>query len=136
MRSYLRISSALFGLIALAHLLIFVKIPEKQIAHDPELEGKKVDIKGSIAAIKSVPGLAWLILFTTFNNLIGGVFMALMDPYGLTLFSVQWWGVVLGITSTGFIIGGLIVAKFGLGKNPVRTMLLANVVDTAERLAR
>ena len=24
--------------------------------------------------------------------------MALMDPYGLTLFPVEWWGVVLGIT--------------------------------------
>lgn len=112
--------------IALVHLL-FVKIPEKRIAHDPELEGKKVDIKGSIEAIKVVPGLVWLIFFTTFNNLVGGVFMALMDPYGLTLFSVEWWGVVLGVTSTGFIIGGMLVAKFGLGKNPVRTMLLANV---------
>lgn len=118
--------ATVFTGIALVHL-IFVKIPEKQIAHDPELEGKKVDLKGSIAAIKTVPGLAWLILFTTFNNLVGGVFMALMDPYGLTLFSVQWWGVILGITSTGFIIGGLLVAKFGLGKNPVRTMLLVNV---------
>lgn len=53
--------------------------------------------------------------------------MALMDPYGLTLFSVQWWGVVLGITSTGFIAGGAPVAKFGLGKNPIRSMLLANI---------
>lgn len=111
---------------ALVHLL-FVKIPEEEIAHDPELEGKKIDLKGSIAAIRAIPGLAWLILFTTFNNLVGGVFMALMDPYGLTLFSVEWWGVILGITSTGFIIGGLLVAKFGLGKNPVRTMLLVNI---------
>ena len=53
--------------------------------------------------------------------------MALMDPYGLTLFSVEWWGVVLGVTSTGFIIGGMLVARFGLGGRPVRTMLLANV---------
>ena len=112
--------------LALAHLL-FVQIPEERIAHDPELGGKKIDIKGSMAAIRTVPGLFWLIIFTTFNNLVGGVFMALMDPYGLTLFSVEWWGIVLGITSTGFIIGGLIVAKFGLGKNPVRTMLLVNV---------
>jgi len=50
--------------------------------------------------------------------------MALMDPYGLELFAVEWWGVVLGVTSTGFIIGGLLVAKFGLGKNPIRTLLL------------
>jgi DHA3 family multidrug efflux protein-like MFS transporter len=113
--------------VALIHLM-FVKIPEKTIQHDPELAGKKIDIKGSISAIKSVPGLPALIVFTTFNNLIGGVFMALMDPYGLTLFSVQWWGVVLGITSTGFIIGGIIIGKFGLGKNPLRTLLLVNII--------
>ena len=121
----LAIATALTGA-ALVHLL-FVRIPEKQIAHDPELAGKKVDLKGSIAAIKSIPGLTWLIFFTTFNNLVGGVFMALMDPYGLTLFSVEWWGIILGITSTGFIVGGMLIAKFGLGKNPVRTMLLANI---------
>lgn len=115
-----------FTAIALIHLL-FVSIPEKDIFHDPELEGKKIDIKGSIAAIKAVPGLAWLIVFTTFNNLVGGVFMALMDPYGLNLFSVEMWGIVLGVTSTGFIVGGMIVAKKGLGKNPLRTMLLLNI---------
>lgn len=115
-----------FTSVALIHLL-FVSIPEKDIFHDPELEGKKIDIKGSIAAIKAVPGLAWLIFFTTLNNLIGGVFMALMDPYGLNLFSVEMWGIVLGVTSAGFIVGGMIVAKYGLGKNPLRTMLLLNV---------
>lgn len=113
--------------LAAIHLLIFVRIPEETIAHDPESAGKKIDIKGSIKAIKSVPGLGMLIFFTTFNNLVGGVFMALMDPYGLTLFTVQWWGVVLGITSTGFIIGGIIIAKFGLGKNPLRTLILVNI---------
>jgi len=113
--------------VATLHLLFFVRIPEETIAHDPESAGKKIDIKGSIKAIKSVPGLGMLILFSTFNNLIGGVFMALMDPYGLTLFTVQWWGVVLGITSTGFIIGGIIIAKFGLGKNPLRTLILVNI---------
>lgn len=115
-----------FTAIALLHLL-FVKIPEDDIFHDPNLKEKKIDIKGSIAAIRAVPGLGWLILFTTFNNLVGGVFMALMDPYGLTLFSVELWGIVLGITSTGFIVGGLIIAKKGLGKNPLRTMLLVNL---------
>lgn len=115
----------LFTTIALSHLF-FVHIPEKKIVHDPGLDNKKIDIKGSIAAIKAVPGLAWLIIFTTFNNLIGGVFMALMDPYGLNLFSVELWGVILGVTSTGFIVGGIFVSKFGLGKNPLRTMLLIN----------
>lgn len=121
----LAIATAFTG-VALAHLLL-VRIPEKATTHDPELDGKKVDLAGSIAAIKAVPGLAWLIFFTTLNNLVGGVFMALMDPYGLTLFSVEWWGVVLGVTSTGFIVGGAIVAAKGLGKNPLRTMLLVNV---------
>ncbi len=112
--------------IALIHLF-FVQIPEKDIYHDPELKEKKIDIKGSLAAIRAVPGLMALIFFTTFNNLIGGVFMALMDPYGLTLFSVQMWGIVLGVTSVGFIIGGAVVAKKGLGRSPLRTMLWLNV---------
>src|SRR5690606_20079631 len=46
------------------------------------------------------------------------------DPYGLELFPVELWGIVLGVTSSGFIIGGLLVAEFGLGRNPIRTMLL------------
>ncbi len=75
-----------------------------------------------------MPGLFALIIFSTFNNLIGGVYMALMDPYGLTLFPVELWGVVFGVASIGFIIGGLLVAKFGLGRNPIRTMLLLVVV--------
>lgn len=115
-----------FTAIAALHIL-FVSIPEKKIAHDPELENKKIDLKGSMAAIRAVPGLAWLIIFTTFNNLVGGVFMVLMDPYGLTLFPVEVWGIVLGVTSTGFIVGGMVVAKKGLGKNPLRTMLLINI---------
>ena len=71
-----------------------------------------------------MPGLFARILFATLSNLIGGVYMALMDPYGLTLFDVQIWGIVLGVASTGFIIGGAIIAAKGLGKNPIRTMLL------------
>lgn len=112
--------------VAFIHLL-FVKIPEEQILHDPELKNKQIDIKGSIAAIKKVPGLFGLIVFTTFNNLVGGVFIALMDPYGLTIFSVQIWGIVLGVTSAGFIVGGLLIAKFGLGKLPLRTLLYVNI---------
>jgi DHA3 family multidrug efflux protein-like MFS transporter len=111
--------------VALVHL-VFVPIPERGIAR---VEGAPTgfSMRGVIPAVMAVPGLLALILFATFNNLVGGVFMALMDPYGLTLFSVEMWGVVLGITSFGFIIGGTLVAKFGLGKNPVRTLLLVNV---------
>lgn len=110
--------------IAGVHMLT-IHIPEKGIAHDPELEQKKIDIKGSLAAIHAVPGLLGLLLFSMFNNFIGGAYVALMDPYGLTLFSVESWGIVFGVAGTGFIIGGLLIAKFGLGKNPIRTLLLA-----------
>lgn len=115
--------AVVFTALAMIHLF-FVKIPEEGIAHDPELANKKIDIKGSIAAIVAVPGLFALLIFSTFNNLIGGVYMALMDPYGLTLFSVEVWGIVFGVAGTGFVAGGLLIAKFGLGKNPMKTLLL------------
>ena len=112
-----------FTALALIHLA-FITIPEKGIVHDPALEGKKVDLKGSIAAIRVVPGLMALIFFSTFNNLIGGVYMALMDPYGLTLFRVEAWGLVFAVAGTGFVFGGMFIAKYGLGKNPMKTLLL------------
>lgn len=119
--------SIVLTLFALLHML-FIAIPEDKIAHNPELANKKVDIKGSYLAIIAVPGLLALIFFSTFNNFLGGVYMSLLDPYGLTLFSVQVWGVVLGATSIGFIVGGLVVGKLGLGKNPVKTLLIALIV--------
>ncbi|MFB9640973.1 MFS transporter [Agromyces lapidis] len=109
-------------LVALVHLL-FVHIPEAQPVVDAD-RPPMIDLRGSIAAVRAAPGLFALVLFSTFNNLIGGVYMALMDPYGLELFPVEIWGIVLGVTATGFIIGGLVVAKWGLGENPIRTMLL------------
>ena len=114
---------------ALASVHLFtISIPEKTIVHDPTLEQKKIDIKGSIQAIHAVPGLLALILFSTFNNLIGGVYLALMDPYGLTIFSVQEWGFVFAVAGTGFVAGGLLIAKFGLGKNPVKTLLQVLII--------
>jgi len=113
-------------LVTLVHLLT-LRVPEAQpVAEDGRAPA--IDLRGSIAALRAAPGLFALILFSTFNNLIGGVYMALMDPYGLTLFPVEIWGIVLGVTSSGFILGGLAVAKFGLGKNPIRTMLYAVMV--------
>ena len=87
----------------------------------------KFDLAGALAAVRRVDGLFALLLFSTFNNFLGGVFMALMDPYGLELMSVETWGILLAITSSGFIIGGVIVARRGLGSNPVRTILLVNL---------
>lgn len=109
--------------------LLFMQLPEHGIAHLPgEAAPKKVDLKGTLAVVIAIPGLLALILFSTFNNFLGGVFMALMDAYGLSLMSVEAWGLMWGALSTGFIIGGLIVAKRGLGKNPIRSLLLVNVI--------
>lgn len=118
------IATALTAL-PLAHLFL-LRIDEPQVVHDPNRSA--VDFRGGMIAMRAVPGLFGLILFSMFNNLISGVHMALLDPYGLTLFSVEMWGIVFGIAGTGFLVGGALVAKFGLGKNPVRTMLLAVVV--------
>jgi len=114
-----------FTALAFAHLL-FLRIPEAK----PVIEEHRpmIDIRGAVAAVRLVPGLFALIIFSTFNNLIGGVYMALMDPYGLELFPVEWWGVVFGVASTGFIVGGLLIAKFGLGRNPIRTMLILVII--------
>jgi DHA3 family multidrug efflux protein-like MFS transporter len=104
-----------------------VPIPEKRIIH-PETQMNHIDIRGTIRVIQLVPGLFALIFFNTFNNFLGGVFMSLMDAYGLSLVSVQVWGTLWGFLSLGFIVGGLIVARKGLGKNPLQTLFLANIV--------
>jgi DHA3 family multidrug efflux protein-like MFS transporter len=75
-----------------------------------------------------VPGLLPLILFSCFNNFLGGAFMALMDPYGLSLMSVQAWGLLWGALSALLIVGGLLVARIGLGSRPIRVLLLVNAV--------
>jgi DHA3 family multidrug efflux protein-like MFS transporter len=103
--------------------LAFVQIAEDRPAADADGRRPTVDVRGALAAIALIPGLFALIVLTTFNNLVEGVFMALMDPYGLTLFTVEQWGLVFGVASTGFIIGGLVIARWGLGANPLRTML-------------
>jgi len=86
-----------------------------------------IDIRGTIRVVSLVPGLFGLIFFHTFNNFLGGVFMSLMDAYGLLLVSVQAWGILWGVLSLGFIIGGLFVARKGLGKTPLRVLFLSNI---------
>lgn len=111
---------------SIAHLLT-VDIPEKDIVH---LEGQapRVDVRGTFAIIAAIPGLIALVIFSTFNNFLGGVFMGLMDAYGLSLVSVQIWGVLWAVLSCGFIVGGLFISKFGLGKNPLFAMFAANII--------
>ena len=126
--SWVLIIGMVSTLIAIAYLS-FIKIPEKRLAHadHPDMP-KKVDIKGTIKAVRSIPGLFPLILFNCFNNFLGGVFMALMDAYGLSLVPVHVWGTMWGILSLGFIVGGLYIAKKGLGPSPLRTMFQANII--------
>jgi DHA3 family multidrug efflux protein-like MFS transporter len=50
--------------------------------------------------------------------------MSLMDAYGLLLVSVQVWGFL----SLGFIVGGLVVARRGLGRSPLHTLFLTNII--------
>jgi DHA3 family multidrug efflux protein-like MFS transporter len=52
------------------------------------------DLRGTLRLVRGVPGLLALIVFSCFNNLLGGAFIALMDPYGLSLMSVQSWGLL------------------------------------------
>lgn len=40
------------------------------------------------------------------------------------MFSVEMWGTFFAVGSTGFLVGGALVGKFGLGSNPLRTMLI------------
>jgi MFS transporter, DHA3 family, multidrug efflux protein len=107
--------------------LWLMKIPEKLEVHDDNNWHQQIDIKGTIKVVGLIPGLGALIAFNIINNLLGGVFMALMDAYGLNLVSVEVWGLIWGGISTAFIIGGLLIAKFGLGKNPLKSLFLANI---------
>lgn len=112
-------------LLVIIHLM-FRSIPEENVQHSEEYPAS-FDIRKTIHIIKAIPGLFGLIFFNCFNNFLGGVFMALMDPYGLSLVSVQVWGLLWGFLSLGFIIGGLFVTRKGLGSNPLRTLFLTNI---------
>ena len=114
-----------FTSIAILHLL-FVRIDEPR---DPETHDapRSIDLAGTLRVVLGIPGLIALILFTTFNNLLGGVFMALMDAYGLSLMKVEEWGLLWAVISCAFIVSGMVIARTGLGANPVRTLLLVNL---------
>ena len=118
-------------LVVMAGSLVHVSrltVPEPVVVSTEE-DGSpgRVDLRGTFRLVRGVPGLLALIVFSCFNNFIGGTFMALMDAYGLSLVSVQAWGLLWGVLSAGVIVGGLMVARTGAGTNPVRTLLLVNV---------
>jgi MFS transporter, DHA3 family, multidrug efflux protein len=120
--------------LSVVHLAVVRVEDRREGAVTPEVESSdlqakqnKVDLRGTVRLVRGVPGLLALIAFSCFNNFLAGAFMALMDAYGLYLMSVQAWGLLWGALSTCFILGGLAVAKTGLGKNPVRLLLLVNL---------
>ncbi len=123
---WMLVFSIILTLLVIIHLWT-IAIPEERIVHT-KVQSDHVDIRGTIRVIRLVPGLFALIFFNTFNNFLGGVFMSLMDAYGLSLVPVEVWGLLWGFLSLGFIVGGLIVARKGLGKKPLRTLFLANIV--------
>ncbi|SDE18044.1 MFS transporter [Glycomyces harbinensis] len=119
----------LIGIVALALTLVHLvplRIPEERAAGS-ETTTALVDVRGGWLAVRAVPGLLALVLFTMLNNLFSGVAMAVMDPYGIDMYGVEGWGFVFALASTGFIVGGAVVAKKGVGKNPIRTILIVVV---------
>ncbi|WP_338425429.1 MFS transporter [Sphingopyxis kveilinensis] len=106
--------------------LFFVGVDEPRQAGDQDAP-RRIDLAGTLRVVLAIPGLFALILFSAFNNLLGGVFMALMDAYGLSLMKVQEWGLLWAIISCAFILSGMVIARTGLGANPVRTLLMVNL---------
>ncbi|HEY0630046.1 MAG TPA: MFS transporter, partial [Sphingomicrobium sp.] len=125
MRATLLLAMALTVLV-LVHLL-FVHFQEPRLEHHDDAP-KKVDLAGTIRVVAGVPGLFALIFLGAFNNFLGGVFMALMDAYGLSLMKVQEWGLLWAFVSCAFIASGIVISKTGLGKNPLRTLLTVNLI--------
>ena len=119
-------------------VLVFVHLrfvgldePEPALNEDGTAPKRKVDLRGTLKIIAGVPGLFALILFATFNNFLGGVFMALMDAYGLSMMAVQHWGLLWGVISTAFIISGIVISRTGLGPAPLRTLMIVNLIAWA-----
>lgn len=114
------------NIVTLIHLSS-LDIPSNTNSQETNKNEKKLNIREIYRLVKEVPGLMSLIIFTTINNFLGGVFMSLMDAYGLELVSVEVWGVIWGVLSLAFIVGGLYISKKGLGKNPLKSLFMANL---------
>lgn len=108
--------------------LYFIPVAETRVIHAGGQQPESGDFMETLRLVRTIPGLFALIFYTTFNNFIGGVFMALMDAYGLSLMSVEQWGLLWGVLSFGFIFGGVYITKFGLGKNPLNSMFSVNMI--------
>lgn len=119
---------AFSGLVFVHLLLLQFDEPRPESVPGAAPEKRKVDIRGTIAVIAAVPGLFALIFFASFNNFLAGIYMALLDAYGLSLVSVQTWGLLWAVVSCAFILSGFLISRTGLGKKPLRTLLLVNLI--------
>ncbi len=113
-------------IIILVHVLS-IRLPEPEVVHLID-KPKRVDIKGAYLLTLAVPGLMGIVIFNTFNNFLGGVFMALMDPYGLSLVSVETWGLMWGLVSLASIGGSIYVSMRGVGTHPLRLIMQLNIL--------
>lgn len=113
--------------LVLAHLQLVV-VPERsrRPTDDTRTGTSTVDVKGTVLLVRSIPGLVALVVFSLFNNVLWGGFEAIADPYGLSIMSVQTWGVVGAVAGLFTILSGLVIARTGLGSMPVRLLLLVN----------
>jgi DHA3 family multidrug efflux protein-like MFS transporter len=129
-------SSGMLGVLVVAVVVLTaavvhlhrLQVPESLAEAAAADEPKKVDLRGTLRIVSQIPGMWALIGFTLLNNLLGGGLMALADPYGLSLMPVQAWGFAWGGISVFMILGGLVVAKRGVGRNPLRTLLVVNLI--------
>ncbi|MFC4254183.1 MFS transporter [Altererythrobacter xixiisoli] len=121
------VMALLLTAVAFVHML-WLRVNEPAPGLDGDGQGRRVDLRGTIRVVAGVPGLFALIAFSCFNNLLGGVFMALMDGYGLSLMQVEQWGLLWAVVSCAFIVSGLVIARYGLGRRPLRVLLLANLI--------
>ncbi len=76
-------------MVVIVHLAV-VRIPGDRPAAAHDGSGvHRLDLRGTIAVVAAIPGLFGLIAFSTINNFLGGVFMALLDAYRLPLVTAQ-----------------------------------------------
>ena len=127
--------SGMLGVLVLAVVVIVVAVAHLPFVELPVVVGEtaadagdhRVDLRGTLVVVQGIPGMMALIVFSAINNFLGGVFMALMDAYGLSMVSVQVWGLLWGALSAVLILGGLLIARTGLTSDPVRLILLINL---------
>lgn len=123
------VAALIATMVVAAHMAVIrLDEPAPTQTENGDKSESKIDLRGTLKVIGAVPGLFALILFATFNNFLGGVFMALMDAYGLSIMAVQAWGLMWGAVSVAFILAGIVIARMGLGSKPLRTLMVVNLI--------